>query len=74
MGVIANGDAATECATYHLPSVIISNLSFSQAYLSLLYNSFNNNLNIALNGEAYPECLGQAFPAKIVEYWRYIKE
>lgn len=69
MGVVANGDAAAECAAYHLPAVIISKLSFFEAYVSLLYNSFNNPLNIAINGEAYPECLGQVFPEKITEYW-----
>jgi len=69
MGAVANGDAIAECAALHLPTVILSNLSFFQAYFTLLYNSFNNNLNIALNGEAYPEILGQVFPEKVVEYW-----
>jgi len=69
MGAVVNGDAVAECAAYHLPTVILNNTSFFQSYFTLLYNSFNNDLNIALNGEAYPECLGQAFPEKIVEYW-----
>jgi len=69
MGAVANGDAVAECAALHLPTVILSNLTFFQAYFTLLYNSFNNNLNIALNGEAFPELLGQAFPEKVVEYW-----
>jgi len=69
MGAVLNGDAVTECAALHLPTIILNNVSFFQAYFTLLYNSFNNNLNLALNGEAYPELLGQAFPEKIVEYW-----
>jgi lipid A disaccharide synthetase len=69
MGAVTNGDAVCECAALHLPIVILNHLSFWQAYFTLLYNSFNNNLNIALGGEAYPELLGQAFPEKIVEYW-----
>ena len=69
MGAVTNGDAVAECAALHLPIVILNHLSFFQAYFTLLYNSFNNNLNIALGGEAYPELLGQAFPEKVVEYW-----
>lgn len=69
MGAVVCGDAVNECAAYHLPTVILNKTTFFQAYSTLLYNSFRNNLNIAMNGEAYPECLGQAFPEKIIEYW-----
>jgi hypothetical protein len=69
MAAVVNGDAVSECAAYQVPAVILNKQSFFQAYGTLLYNSFANDLNIALNGEAYPECLGQAFPLKISEFW-----
>lgn len=69
MAACVNGDAVAECAAYQIPTVILNKMSFFQSYVTLLYNSFSNDLNIALGGEAYPETIGQAFPEKVVEYW-----
>lgn len=35
----------------------------------LLYNTFNNDLNITAMGEIYPELTGQNFPEKVAELW-----
>jgi hypothetical protein len=69
MAAVVNGDAVAESAAYQIPTVILNKMGFFQAYTTLLYNSFANDLNIALGGEAYPETIGQAFPEKVAEYW-----
>ena len=33
------------------------------------YNVFNSDINLASDGEVYPELMGQMFPEKISEYW-----
>jgi len=38
-------------------------------YMMLLYNNWNNDLNITVNGEIFPELTGQNFPEKIAELW-----
>jgi hypothetical protein len=38
-------------------------------YWMLLNNNFNNNLNIAVSGEIYPELAGMNFSEKLVELW-----
>jgi hypothetical protein len=38
-------------------------------YFMLLYNNWNNDLNITVNGEIFPELTGQNFPEKVAEIW-----
>ena len=35
----------------------------------LLYSSFNNDMNVAVHGEIFPELSGQNFPGKVAEWW-----
>jgi len=68
MGIVVNGDAVAEAATFQVPTVIVDPLSFGQTYCTYLYNSWRNDLNIAKNGEVYPELLnGRANPLKVAE-------
>ena len=69
LGVAVNGQAVLECATMQLPTAILDYSSYVNHYFSQLYNSFKSELNIAANGEGYPELLGQSFPEKIAEHW-----
>ena len=70
MALAVNGQAVTECAIFQIPTVIADPLNYLQTYLTYLYNSFNNDLNIALKGEIYPELLdGRSHPGKVAEYW-----
>lgn len=66
-GLALNGDIVAECAAFQLPVAAVSKIPWLQAYFTLLYNSFNVDLNIGINGEAYPELLGQAFGSKLAE-------
>ena len=66
------GDAVSECATVQLPVIIVDKSGFFDTYFKLMYNSFSNDLNIARNGEIYPEIHhGQAHPGKVLDIWRY---
>lgn len=67
MGFVLNGEMVFESAAMQLPVIAASCNWFLQNYYTLLYNGFNADINIALNGEAYPELLGQYFPEKISE-------
>ena len=69
MGIALNGEAISECAGMQLPTLILDKMDAYHTYYMLLYNNFNNNLNIAIDGEIYPELTGRAFPSKIVELW-----
>lgn len=69
MAVAVNGDAVTECAGMQLPTLILESMDQWHSYWMLLYNQFNNNINIANRGPIYPELVGQGFPEKIVELW-----
>jgi hypothetical protein len=69
LAVAVNGDAVTECAGMQLPTLILENMSTWHSYWMLLYNQFNNNVNIANSGPVYPELVGQGFPEKVVELW-----
>lgn len=48
-------------------------MHFLQAYVTLLYNTYASDLNIACNGEGYPELMackyGDAFPQKLAAYF-----
>lgn len=67
MGFVINGEMLYETAVMQLPVIAASSINFLQTYFTLLYNAFNSDINIALQGEAYPELLGQYFPEKISE-------
>ena len=67
MGFVLNGEMVYESAAMQLPIIAASCINFLQTYHTLLYNNFNSDINIALEGEAYPELLGQYFPEKIAE-------
>ncbi len=67
MGFVLNGEMLYESAAMQLPVIAASCIHVIQAYFTLLYNFFNADINIALQGEAYPEILGQYFPEKIAE-------
>lgn len=69
LGVAVNGDAVTECAGMQLPTVIYDKMDWWHSYWMLLYNQFNNNINIANRGPIYPEMTGDKFKEKVVEYW-----
>mgnify|MGYP000967653462 CR=1 FL=1 len=65
-----NGDAVAEAAMYQLPTVVVDPAGFFDAYFKLLYNSFSSDVNIARNGEIYPELHhGQANPLKVSTVW-----
>ena len=72
MGFVLNGEMVYECAAMQLPTIAASKISWLQTYYTLLYNNFNADINIALEGEAFPELLGQYFPSKIAETFEYI--
>lgn len=72
MGFVLNGEMIYESAAMQLPIIAASCINFLQTYFTLLYNNFNADINIALNGEAYPELLGQYFPEKIAEVFEYL--
>eukprot|EP01017_Pseudomicrothorax_dubius_P040117 TRINITY_DN6235_c0_g1_i1.p1 TRINITY_DN6235_c0_g1~~TRINITY_DN6235_c0_g1_i1.p1 ORF type:complete len:520 (-),score=148.07 TRINITY_DN6235_c0_g1_i1:513-2072(-) len=66
IGIVPNGELVEECAAAQLPTMIIDNLSHIHSYYMLLYNSFNNDLNIAIKGEGYPEITnGEISPYKV---------
>mmetsp|Transcript_15083 Transcript_15083/g.17403 ORF Transcript_15083/g.17403 Transcript_15083/m.17403 type:complete len:523 (+) Transcript_15083:56-1624(+) len=76
LGLVMNGDAAVECAVYQLPTMVVDKSGFFDTYFALLYNSFTSDVNIARNGEIYPELHhGQANPAKVSDVWKdwYLK-
>jgi lipid A disaccharide synthetase len=60
IGLAVNGEIVSECAAAQLPTVVLDNTPFLQAYFTQLYNSFNVDINIAINGEAYQELLNGA--------------
>jgi len=47
-----DGEIVAENAAMQLPTIILNNMSHAQAYFTLLYNSFENFLNISIQGEA----------------------
>jgi lipid A disaccharide synthetase len=66
IGIAPNGEAVSECAAGQLPTMILDDIPGWKAYYTLLYNSFNNDLNISVSGEAYPELThGQINPLKV---------
>lgn len=67
MGFVLNGELVYECAVMQLPVIAASCINALQTYYTLLYNFFNVDLNILLEGDAFPEILGQYFPEKIAE-------
>mmetsp|Transcript_6800 Transcript_6800/g.6101 ORF Transcript_6800/g.6101 Transcript_6800/m.6101 type:complete len:143 (-) Transcript_6800:143-571(-) len=44
-------------------------MGWYKAYRTLLYNSFNTDLNVTVEGEALPEYLGQQYPQNLVQSW-----
>lgn len=69
LGACANGDAVLECAVMQLPIQILDHSHFVKSYISLLYNVYENDINILDNGEVLPELVGRNFAGKIVEFW-----
>lgn len=69
LGACADGDAVLECAAMQLPTQILNHSGFFKSYLSLLYNVYENDINILADGEVLPELLGRNFGAKIAEFW-----
>jgi len=68
MGIVHNGDAVAEAATFQLPTIILDSASFGTTYYNYLWNFFRNDLNIAKKGEIYPELIHtRAHPVKIGE-------
>lgn len=68
IGLALNGEVISECAATQLPTIILDNTPLIRAYFLQMYNSFNCDLNIAINGEAYQELLSTASnPLKISE-------
>ncbi len=63
------GDSVMECAAFQLPTIILDNKGFYEAYMSLLYNVYNHEINLVEDGEIYPETVGMNFPAKLAEIW-----
>lgn len=59
----------TECAGMQLPTIIYDKMDVWHTYWMLLYNQFNNDINIANRGPIYPEMNGDRFKQKVVEYW-----
>lgn len=64
-----NGDAVSECAGLQLPILIMDAKGDWEAYYILLQNQFHSDINIAVNGEIYPELVAMNFPEKISELW-----
>jgi len=71
LGLVMNGDAVAEVALYQVPTMVVDKSGFFDTYFALLYNSFTCDVNIARNGEIYPELHhGQANPAKVADVWK----
>lgn len=69
MGIAANGETVSEAAALQLSTLILDKADNWHTYMMLLYNNFNNDLNITVNGEIFPELTGQNFPEKVAELW-----
>lgn len=70
LGVSQDGDSILECAAFQLPTVILNNRNFFQNYVTLLYNTFDSEINLLKDGDVYPEMAGRFFPEKIIEFWQ----
>lgn len=69
VGAIQNGEFVLEAAVLQLPTVILDPKTFYYSYVTLMYNVFSSDLNVAANNELLPETTGRHFPEKIAEYW-----
>jgi hypothetical protein len=62
-----NGESVVECAMFQLPTMIMDKRSGWYSYFTLLYNVYNSDLNMGVDGEVYPELIAQNFPEKVAE-------
>ena len=69
LGAVANGDAVLEASAFQLPTVILDHSGFTKSYRSLLFNVYENELNIQAEGQVLPEMLGRNFGRKLNELW-----
>lgn len=50
VGILSNGEIVSEAAACQLPSIVIENMPWYKAYYMNLYNFWNTDMNIALDG------------------------
>jgi lipid A disaccharide synthetase len=71
MAIAISGDITNECAALHLQTICLNYQSSVQSYFTSLYGQWENDINIAGNGEVFPEKWtgkgGDAFPSNIAD-------
>jgi len=69
LGIAANGETVSEAAALQLSTLILDKMDPWHTYMMLILNNWNNDLNITVEGEIFPELTGQNFPEKVAELW-----
>jgi len=64
-----NGETIGECVGMQLPTLVMDNHNWWDAYHTALYNEFNSDYAIALKGETYPELYNMMFSEKLCQLW-----
>lgn len=69
LGACQNGVSVLECSAFQLPTVILDNKKFWDSYITMWYNVFDNDINLAEDKQILPEMMGRNFGEKLAELW-----